>query len=189
MVTRVQDRVLRGLHFAMVDEVDSILVDESRTPLIISGGKRQTANLYKQADIFAKALGPDDYTIDAQSKAIQLTDSGVDRAEKMFSIKNLYDIQHTQLVHHIQQALKANYIMGKDVEYVVQDNEIVIVDQFTGRIMKGRAYSDGLHQAIEAKEGVTIKEETSTLATITYQNFVSLYDNLADMTGTDKTEE
>ena len=189
MVTRVQDRVLRGLHFAMVDEVDSILVDESRTPLIISGGKRQTANLYKQADIFAKALGPDDYTIDAQSKAIQLTDSGVDRAEKMFSIKNLYDIQHTQLVHHIQQALKANYIMGKDVEYVVQDNEIVIVDQFTGRIMKGRAYSDGLHQAIEAKEGVTIKEETSTLATITYQNFFRLYDKLAGMTGTAKTEE
>ena len=189
MVTRVQDRVLRGLHFAMVDEVDSILVDESRTPLIISGGKRQTANLYKQADIFAKALGPDDYTIDAQSKAIQLTDSGVDRAEKMFSIKNLYDIQHTQLVHHIQQALKANYIMGKDVEYVVQDNEIVIVDQFTGRIMKGRAYSDGLHQALEAKEGVTIKEETSTLATITYQNFFRLYDKLAGMTGTAKTEE
>lgn len=189
MVTRVQDRVLRGLHFAMVDEVDSILVDESRTPLIISGGKRQTANLYKQADIFAKALGPDDYTIDAQSKAIQLTDSGVDRAEKMFSIKNLYEIKHTQLVHHIQQALKANYIMGKDVEYVVQDNEIVIVDQFTGRIMKGRAYSDGLHQAIEAKEGVTIKEETSTLATITYQNFFRLYDKLAGMTGTAKTEE
>lgn len=189
MVTRVQDRVLRGLHFAMVDEVDSILVDESRTPLIISGGKRQTANLYKQADIFAKALGPDDYTIDAQSKAIQLTDSGVDRAEKMFSISNLYDIKHTQLVHHIQQALKANYIMGKDIEYVVQDNEIVIVDQFTGRIMKGRAYSDGLHQAIEAKEGVTIKEETSTLATITYQNFFRLYDKLAGMTGTAKTEE
>lgn len=189
MVTRVQDRVLRGLHFAMVDEVDSILVDESRTPLIISGGKRQTANLYKQADIFAKALGPEDYTIDAQSKAIQLTDSGVDRAEKMFSIKNLYEIQHTQLVHHIQQALKANYIMAKDVEYVVQDNEIVIVDQFTGRIMKGRAYSDGLHQAIEAKEGVTIKEETSTLATITYQNFFRLYDKLAGMTGTAKTEE
>lgn len=189
MVTRVQDRVLRGLHFAMVDEVDSILVDESRTPLIISGGKRQTANLYKQADIFAKALGPEDYTIDAQSKAIQLTDSGVDRAEKMFSIKNLYEIKHTQLVHHIQQALKANYIMGKDVEYVVQDNEIVIVDQFTGRIMKGRAYSDGLHQAIEAKEGVTIKEETSTLATITYQNFFRLYDKLAGMTGTAKTEE
>ncbi len=189
MVTRVQDRVLRGLHFAMVDEVDSILVDESRTPLIISGGKRQTANLYKQADIFAKALKPEDYTIDAQSKAIQLTESGVDRAEKMFSIKNLYEIQHTQLVHHIQQALKANYIMMRDVEYVVQDNEIVIVDQFTGRIMKGRAYSDGLHQAIEAKEGVTIKEETSTLATITYQNFFRLYDKLAGMTGTAKTEE
>lgn len=189
MVVRVQDRVLRKLNFAIVDEVDSILIDESRTPLIISGGKRQTANLYKQADIFAKALNTEDYTIDAQSKAIQLSESGVDRAEKMFNIKNLYDIQHTQLVHHIQQALKANYIMMRDVEYVVQENEIVIVDQFTGRIMKGRAYSDGLHQAIEAKEGVTIKEETSTLATITYQNFFRLYDKLAGMTGTAKTEE
>ena len=189
MVVRVEDRVLRKLNFAIVDEVDSILVDESRTPLIISGGKRQTANLYKQADIFVKALNEEDYTIDAQSKAIQLTESGVDRAEKMFSITNLYDIQHTQLVHHIQQALKGNYIMSKDVEYVVQDNEIVIVDQFTGRTMKGRAYSDGLHQAIEAKEGVTIKEETSTLATITYQNFFRLYNKLAGMTGTAKTEE
>lgn len=189
MVTRREDRVMRGLHFAIVDEVDSILVDESRTPLIISGGKRQTANLYRQADIFAKALRKEDYDIDKESKAIQLTESGVDRAEKMFGIPNLYDIQHTQLVHHIQQALKANYVMMRDVEYVVQDNEIVIVDQFTGRTMKGRAYSDGLHQAIEAKEGVTIKEETSTLATITYQNFFRLYDKLAGMTGTAKTEE
>ena len=189
MVTRREDRVMRGLHFAIVDEVDSILVDESRTPLIISGGKRQTANLYRQADIFAKALRKEDYDIDKESKAIQLTESGVDRAEKMFGIPNLYDIQHTQLVHHIQQALKANYVIMRDVEYVVQDNEIVIVDQFTGRTMKGRAYSDGLHQAIEAKEGVTIKEETSTLATITYQNFFRLYDKLAGMTGTAKTEE
>ena len=189
MVTRPQDRVLRGLNFAVIDEVDSILVDEARTPLIISGGKKQTADYYKQADIFAKSLGKDDYAIDVQSKAISLTDSGIDHAEKMFKINNLYDINHVQLVHHISQALKANYVMSKDVEYVVSDNEIAIVDQFTGRIMKGRAFSDGLHQALEAKEGLKIKEETSTLATITYQNFFRLYTKLAGMTGTAKTEE
>ena len=189
MVTRPQDRVLRGLNFAVIDEVDSILVDEARTPLIISGGKKQTADYYKQADIFVKSLNKDDYTIDVQSKAISLTDSGIDRAEKMFKINNLYDITHVQLVHHISQALKANYVMSKDVEYVVSENEIAIVDQFTGRIMKGRAFSDGLHQALEAKEGLKIKEETSTLATITYQNFFRLYTKLAGMTGTAKTEE
>ena len=189
MVTRPQDRVLRGLNFAVIDEVDSILVDEARTPLIISGGKKQTGDFYRQADIFAKSLSKDDYTIDVQSKAISLTDSGIDRAEKMFKINNLYDITHVQLVHHISQALKANYVMSKDVEYVVSDNEIAIVDQFTGRIMKGRAFSDGLHQALEAKEGLKIKEETSTLATITYQNFFRLYTKLAGMTGTAKTEE
>ena len=189
MVVRPQDRVLRGLNFAVIDEVDSILVDEARTPLIISGGKKQTADYYKQADIFVKSLNKDDYTIDVQSKAISLTDSGIDRAEKMFKINNLYDITHVQLVHHISQALKANYVMSKDVEYVVSENEIAIVDQFTGRIMKGRAFSDGLHQALEAKEGLKIKEETSTLATITYQNFFRLYTKLAGMTGTAKTEE
>ena len=189
MVTRPQDRVLRGLNFAVIDEVDSILVDEARTPLIISGGKKQTGDFYRQADIFAKSLSKDDYTIDVQSKAISLTDSGIDRAEKMFKINNLYDITHVQLVHHISQALKANYVMSKDVEYVVSENEIAIVDQFTGRIMKGRAFSDGLHQALEAKEGLKIKEETSTLATITYQNFFRLYTKLAGMTGTAKTEE
>ncbi|WP_294561469.1 preprotein translocase subunit SecA [uncultured Traorella sp.] len=189
MVTRPQDRVMRGLHFAIIDEVDSILIDEARTPLIISGGKKQTADYYRQADIFAKSLSPEDYVIDVQSKAINLTDSGVDRAEKMFKINNLYDLQHVQLVHHISQALKANYIMTKDVEYVVSDGEIVIVDQFTGRIMKGRAFSDGLHQALEAKEGCKIREETATLATITYQNFFRLYEKLAGMTGTAKTEE
>ena len=189
MVTRKEDRVLRGLHFAVVDEVDSVFIDEARTPLIISGGKRDTGDYYRQADIFAKSLSKEDYAIDVQSKTITLTNSGVDRAENMFKIKNLYDVAHVQLVHHIQQALKANYIMQKDVEYVVADGEIVIVDQFTGRIMKGRAFSDGLHQALEAKEGVRIREETSTLATITYQNFFRLYDKLAGMTGTAKTEE
>ena len=189
MVTRPQDRVMRGLHFAIIDEVDSILIDEARTPLIISGGKKQTADYYRQADIFAKSLSPEDYAIDVQSKAINLTDSGVDHAEKMFKINNLYDLKHVQLVHHIQQALKANYIMTKDVEYVVSNGEIVIVDQFTGRIMKGRAFSDGLHQALEAKEGCKIREETATLATITYQNFFRLYEKLAGMTGTAKTEE
>lgn len=189
MVTDVKDRVQRPLYMAVVDEVDSILIDESRTPLIISGGKKQTANLYMQADQFVKRLHEEDFEIDEKTRQIQLTEEGVTSAERKFKIKNLYDIEHTQLVHHIQQALKANYIMMKDVEYVVQEDEIVIVDQFTGRTMPGRAYSDGLHQAIEAKEGVKIKEETSTLATITYQNFFRLYEKLAGMTGTAKTEE
>ena len=189
MVTDVKDRVLRGLHVAIVDEVDSILVDESRTPLIISGGAKKTANLYLQVDAFAKRLKGDDYEIDEKTRQIMLSEKGVHSAERYFKIKNLYDIEHTQLVHHITQALKANYIMKNEVEYVVQDNEIVIVDTFTGRTMPGRAYSDGLHQAIEAKEGVPIKEETTTLATITYQNFFRLYDKLAGMTGTAKTEE
>lgn len=189
MVTDVEDRVLRGLHVAIVDEVDSILIDESRTPLIISGGAKKTANLYLQADAFAKRLDEQEYEIDEKTKQIMLSESGVTNAERYFKIKNLYDVEHTQLVHHITQALKANYIMKNEVEYVVQDDEIVIVDQFTGRTMPGRAYSDGLHQAIEAKEGVSIKEETSTLATITYQNFFRLYDKLAGMTGTAKTEE
>lgn len=189
MVTDVKDRVLRGLHVAIVDEVDSILVDESRTPLIISGGAKKTANLYLQADAFAKRLKGDDFEIDEKIRQIMLSEKGVSVAERYFKIKNLYDVDHTQLVHHITQALKANYIMKNEVEYVVQDDEIVIVDQFTGRTMPGRAYSDGLHQAIEAKEGVSIKEETSTLATITYQNFFRLYDKLAGMTGTAKTEE
>lgn len=189
MVTDVKDRVLRGLHVAIVDEVDSILVDESRTPLIISGGAKKTANLYLQADAFAKRLKGDDFEIDEKTRQIMLSEKGVSVAERYFKIKNLYDVDHTQLVHHITQALKANYIMKNEVEYVIQDDEIVIVDQFTGRTMPGRAYSDGLHQAIEAKEGVSIKEETSTLATITYQNFFRLYDKLAGMTGTAKTEE
>lgn len=206
MVTSVDERVMRGLHMAIVDEVDSVLIDESRTPLIISGGKKNTANLYIQADKFVKTLtAPEyetdsfthekklisgDYDIDEKTRQIMLSEEGVTKAEKYFKIANLYDTDHTQLVHHINQALRANYIMTKEVEYVVTDDkEIVIVDQFTGRLMPGRAYSDGLHQAIEAKEGVPIKEETSTLATITYQNFFRLYEKLAGMTGTAKTEE
>ncbi len=191
MVVRVEDRVLRKLNFALVDEVDSILIDESRTPLIISGGEKQTANLYLQADRFAKSLDGEDYEIDVKGRTIQLTESGVSKAEKAFKVENLYNLDHTNTLHHIGQALKANYIMMKDVEYVVdsENDEIVIVDQNTGRMMKGRAYSDGLHQAIEAKEGITIKQETTTLATITYQNFFRLYSKLAGMTGTAKTEE
>ena len=190
MVTRVEDRVLRSLHYALVDEVDSILIDESRTPLIISGGQKQTANLYIQADRFVKSLKEEtDFTIDIKGKTVQLTESGVEKAEKAFKLKNLYDLEHTNLVHHLSQAMRANYIMHRDVEYVVDEGEIVIVDQFTGRLMRGRAYSDGLHQAIEAKENVSIKQETATLATITYQNFFRLYNKLSGMTGTSKTEE
>jgi preprotein translocase subunit SecA len=190
MVTHVKDRVLRPLHFALIDEVDSILIDESRTPLIISGGQKQTAKLYLQADKFVKRLTEGvDYEIDVKGKTVQLTEEGVTKAEKAFGIQNLYELKHTQLVHHLHMALRANYVMIRDFEYVVQDNQIVIVDQFTGRLMIGRAYSDGLHQAIEAKERVPIKQETSTMATITYQNFFRLYEKLAGMTGTAKTEE
>ncbi|HZJ87339.1 MAG TPA: preprotein translocase subunit SecA [Erysipelothrix sp.] len=190
MVTSVDDRVMRGLNFALVDEVDSILVDESRTPLIISGGHRKTANLYEQADKFVKRLkNVEDFDVDIKSKTVQLNESGVEKAESFFRIDNLYDVEHTNTVHHINMALKANYTMSNEVEYVVRDDEIIIVDQFTGRMMEGRAFSDGLHQAIEAKENVTIKEETSTLATITYQNFFRLYNKLSGMTGTAKTEE
>lgn len=189
MVTRVEDRVQRGLNYALIDEVDSILIDESRTPLIISGGARQTANLYQNADKLVKRLVAQDYEIDEKTRQIHLTESGVEKAEHYFKIDNLYDMQYTNLVHHINNALKANYIFAIDVEYVVKEGAIVIVDQFTGRLMEGREFSDGLHQALEAKEGVRIKEETSTMATITYQNFFRLYDKLSGMTGTAKTEE
>jgi preprotein translocase subunit SecA len=190
MVTRVTERVLRPLNMALVDEVDSILIDESRTPLIISGGQRQTANLYLAADRFVKSLKEGDgFEIDIKAKTVQLTEKGVTFAEKTFKIENLYHVQHTQLVHHLHQALRANYIMGKDVDYVIDENQIVIVDAFTGRMMKGRVFSDGLHQALEAKEGVPIKQETSTMATITYQNYFRLYKKLCGMTGTAKTEE
>ena len=190
MVTRVEDRVLRELNFALVDEVDSILIDESRTPLIISGGEKKTANLYINADRFVKRLKKDeDYVIDVKDKNVQLTEEGVHKGEKAFNVENLYDLDNTSLVHYIAQALKANYIMTRDVEYVVEYNEVIIVDQNTGRKMPGREYSDGLHQAIQAKEGVPIKQETTTWATITYQNFFRLYNKLAGMTGTAKTEE
>ena len=190
MVTRVEDRVLRELNFALVDEVDSILIDESRTPLIISGGEKKTANLYINADRFVKKLKKDeDYVIDVKDKNVQLTEEGVHKGEKAFGVENLYDIDNTSLVHYIAQALKANYIMTRDVEYVVEEKEVIIVDQNTGRKMPGREYSDGLHQAIQAKEGVPIKQETTTMATITYQNFFRLYKKLAGMTGTAKTEE
>ena len=190
MVTRVEDRVLRPLNFALVDEVDSILIDESRTPLIISGGQRQTANFYINADRFVRRIQNDvDYVIDIKDRNVQLTEEGVHKAEKAFGVDNLYDISNTSLVHYINQALKANYIMHRDVEYVVEEGEVIIVDQNTGRKMPGREYSDGLHQAIQAKEGVQIKQETTTLATITYQNFFRLYSKLAGMTGTAKTEE
>ena len=190
MVTRVEDRVLRELNFALVDEVDSILIDESRTPLIISGGQKQTANLYINADRFVRRLTNDeDYIIDVKERNVQLTEKGIAKGEKAFGVENLYDLSNTSLVHYINQALKANYIMHKDVEYVVEDKEVIIVDQNTGRKMPGREYSDGLHQAIQAKEGVPIRQETTTLATITYQNFFRLYSKLAGMTGTAKTEE
>ncbi|MGI6378070.1 preprotein translocase subunit SecA [bacterium] len=184
------NRVLRGLKMCIIDEADSILIDESRTPLIISGGKKKTANLYRLADRFAKAVQEEKhYNIDLETKTINLTADGIKFAESMFRIDNLYALEHTALVHHIHNALKANYIMGRDVDYMVQEGEIVIVDQFTGRQLKGRTYSDGLHQAIEAKEGVKINEETSVLATITYQNFFRLYEKIGGMTGTAKTEE
>ena len=190
MVVRSTDRVQRKLNFAIIDEVDSVLIDEARTPLIISGGEMANSNLYVQADRYAKSLKEDkDFIYDEKTKSVNLTESGSDKAEATFHVKNLYDIDNAKLLHFINQALRANYSMKNDVDYVVQDDEIVIVDQFTGRLMKGRAYSDGLHQAIEAKEGVTINEETKTMATITFQNLFRMYKKLSGMTGTAKTEE
>ena len=190
MVVNKENRVQRPLNFAIIDEVDSVLIDEARTPLIISGGAMKSINLYKDADRFVKTLKENvDYTIDEKTRDITLTDEGTEKGEKYFRIKNLYDIEHSALVHHINQSLKANYTMHNDVDYVVQDGKIIIVDQFTGRLMPGRAFSDGLHQAIEAKENVEIQEETKTLATITFQNYFRMYEKLSGMTGTAKTEE
>ena len=190
MVVKKEDRVNRGYNFAIIDEIDSVLIDEARTPLIISGGQISSANLYVQADNFVKSLKENiDYTLDEKTKTASLTDEGSIKAEKSFKVDNLYDLSNTALVHHINQSLKANYTMKNDVDYVVQDGEVVIVDQFTGRLMKGRAFSEGLHQAIEAKEGVEIQKETKTLATITFQNLFRMYKKLAGMTGTAKTEE
>ncbi len=190
MVVKAENRVCRGLNYAIIDEVDSILIDEARTPLIISGGSMQSANLYIQADNFVKHLKENDgYVYDEKTKSVILDEKGVSEAEKNFNISNLYDIQNTNLVHYINQALKANYSMKKDIDYVVANGKVVIVDQFTGRLMQGRTYSDGLHQAIEAKEGVAIQQETKTLATITFQNLFRMYNKLSGMTGTAKTEE
>ena len=190
MVIKAEDRVQRPFNFAIVDEVDSVLIDEARTPLIISGGSMQSANLYIQADRFAKSLKENKgYIYDEKTKAVTLDNDGVNKAEKDFGIDNLFDISNTNLVHFINQALKANFAMKRDFDYVVEDGKVVIVDPFTGRLMKGRAYSDGLHQAIEAKEGVEIQRETRTLATITFQNLFRMYKKLAGMTGTAKTEE
>ena len=190
MVVRAQDRVARPFNFAIVDEVDSVLIDEARTPLIISGGSMNSANLYIQADRFVKTLKEDKgYIYDEETKAVSLDKEGIEKAEKSFGLSNLYDINNTTLVHFINQSLKANFAMKRDFDYVVQEGEVIIVDPFTGRLMKGRNYSDGLHQAIEAKEGVQIQEETKTLATITFQNLFRMYKKLSGMTGTAKTEE
>ena len=190
MVVKKENRVQRGLNYAILDEVDSILIDEARTPLIISGGHMESKNLYTSADTFVKTLKKEkDYTIDAKTKSVSLTDEGSDKACAFFKLDNLYDISNSALVHHIDQSLKANYGMQRDVDYVVQDGEVIIVDQFTGRLMKGRAFSEGLHQKKEAKEGVKIQEETKTLATITFQNLFRMYNKLSGMTGTAKTEE
>ena len=189
MVVRAQDRVQRPLNFCIVDEVDSILIDEARTPLIISGGKFESKNLYESADSAVKRLEEEDYTIDEKTKSVSLTDSGVEKIEKIFHLKNLFDLENAVLVHHLNQSLKANYGFKLDVDYVVENGEVIIVDQFTGRLMHGRQFSDGLHQAIEAKEGVKINEETKTMATITFQNLFRMYNKLSGMTGTAKTEE
>ena len=191
MVVRAENMVQRPLNYALVDEVDSILIDEARTPLIVSGSNAvETSQLYHMADYFVKSLNKDDYIIDIQSKTIGLSDSGIDKAESYFKLENLYDIENVALTHFIDNALRANYIMILDIDYVVsEEQEILIVDQFTGRTMEGRRYSDGLHQAIEAKEGVPIQDETKTSASITYQNLFRMYKKLAGMTGTGKTEE
>ena len=189
MVMRKEDRVARGYHFAIIDEVDSILIDEARTPLIISGKGMKSSEEYKRASRFAKSLKEDDYEIDEKEKAIRLTESGIAKAEKYYSIDNLSDINNIELNHYINNALKAQYIMMKDNNYIVKDGEIVIVDEFTGRLMEGRKYSNGLHQAIEAKEGLEVRDENKTLATITFQNFFRIYEKISGMTGTAKTEE
>ncbi|NRN89085.1 Protein translocase subunit SecA [Lactobacillus helveticus] len=202
MVVYKEQMVQRPLNYAIIDEVDSILIDEARTPLIISGEAEQANSDYIRADRFVKTLSEDksdddvdddedygDYKIDWPTKTISLTRTGIEKACKHFGLRNLYDVENQKLVHHIDQALRANYIMLKDIDYVVQDGEVLIVDSFTGRVMEGRRYSDGLHQAIEAKEGVKIQEESKTQATITYQNFFRMYKKLSGMTGTAKTEE
>jgi len=193
MVIYKEQMVQRKLNYAIIDEVDSILIDEARTPLIISGGERNTGNLYQQADLFAKSLRIDDegadYELDEKARNVVMTERGIEKAERFFKVENIYDVAYVNVLHHIHNALKANFVMKKDVEYVVADGKVVIVDSFTGRLMHGRQYSDGLHQALEAKEHVEIKKETRTIATITYQNYFRMYKKLSGMTGTAKTEE
>ena len=191
MVLYKEQRVQqREMNYAVVDEIDSILIDEARTPLIISGQAQKSTSLYTHANVFIQMLKKDqDYTYDIKTKNVLLTEEGMTKAEKVFNVENLYDLKHVTLNHHISLALRANVVMQKDVDYVVQEDEILIVDQFTGRIMKGRRYSEGLHQAIEAKEGVKIQNESMTLATITFQNYFRMYHKLSGMTGTAKTEE
>ncbi|NSL51801.1 preprotein translocase subunit SecA [Calidifontibacillus erzurumensis] len=190
MVLYKEHMVQRPLHYAIIDEVDSILIDEARTPLIISGTAKKSTALYTMADTFVRTLKQDvDYTYDVKTKGVQLTEEGIEKAERAFKVENLFDLSNVTLVHHINQALKAHVSMHRDVDYVVQDGEVIIVDQFTGRLMKGRRYSEGLHQAIEAKEGLKIQNESMTLATTTFQNYFRMYEKLAGMTGTAKTEE
>lgn len=189
MVVHKENRTQRGLNFAIIDEVDSILIDEARTPLIISGGSAKSANIYKEADRVAKSLKIDDYVVDEKTKKVTLTEEGVKNCEKMLHLDNLYDISNSVMVHNLDKALTANYAFKKDVDYVIENDKVIIVDTFTGRLMHGRQFSEGLHQALEAKEGVTINEETKTLATITFQNLFRMYNKLSGMTGTAKTEE
>ena len=189
MVASLNQKVQRELNYAIVDEVDSILIDEARTPLIISGPGNKPASLYLDADVFVRTLNENDYEKEEKEKAVSLTDTGVEKAEKYFNVRNLADISNTELNHHIHQALKAHVIMKKDIDYVPKDGEIVIVDEFTGRLMFGRRYSEGLHQAIEAKEGLDVQAESVTMATITFQNYFRMYNKLSGMTGTAKTEE
>lgn len=189
MVIYKEQIVQRKLNFAIIDEVDSILIDEARTPLIISGGAKNTQDLYRQANYFVISLTDEEYDLDIKDKTITLTETGIHHAEKFFNLENLYDVNNVVLLHHINNALRANYIMSRDIDYVVQDGKVIIVDPFTGRLMHGRQFSEGLHQALEAKEAVEIKKETTTLATITFQNFFRMYQKLAGMTGTAKTEE
>ncbi|HIV73734.1 MAG TPA: preprotein translocase subunit SecA [Candidatus Pseudogracilibacillus intestinigallinarum] len=190
MVLYKEHKVQRGLNFAIIDEVDSVLIDEARTPLIISGSAKKSASLYEQANSFVVTLNKEsDFTYDEKTKGVQLTEEGMNKAEKFFNIENLFDLNNVSLTHHINQALKAHVSMHRDTDYVIEEGEVVIVDQFTGRLMKGRRYSDGLHQAIEAKEGLKIQNESMTLASITFQNYFRMYNKLAGMTGTAKTEE
>ncbi|MGS2633943.1 preprotein translocase subunit SecA [Staphylococcus aureus] len=190
MVNYSEDRVMRPLHFAIIDEVDSILIDEARTPLIISGEAEKSTSLYTQANVFAKMLKQDeDYKYDEKTKAVHLTEKGADKAERMFKVENLYDVQNVDVISHINTALRAHVTLQRDVDYMVVDGEVLIVDQFTGRTMPGRRFSEGLHQAIEAKEGVQIQNESKTMASITFQNYFRMYNKLAGMTGTAKTEE